>query len=74
MTLQYMRQKPIENIVGNVENTGKHNFLLFSLYFLPFQNPIEIIVCKINAFSNWPKILTLSQTSPCFYVSAVQFF
>ena len=48
-----------ENIVGKGENAGFPHFLLVPLCF---QNA---------SFSMW---LTLSQTSPCFYVSSVQVF
>ena len=83
MTLGKM---PFENIVGKRENAGNQHFLLFPQYFKPFSNQISIFLVtfvltfaiafnleqsKIVLFG---KELTLFQTSPGFYVSAVQDF
>ena len=75
------------NFVGKGENAGNQHFLLFPQCFQPYQRQkssfklstfilssvyaLNLDQSKILSFGIW---LTLSQTSPGFYVSAVQVF
>ena len=78
-------KKHFENIVGKGENAGNQHFLLFPQCFLPFSKQISIFqshfFCCLRMLSIWTGLtfcrlveLSLSQTSPDFYVSAVQVF
>ena len=57
--LMTLKQRAFENMVVKGENVSNQRF--------PFSHHV-FILSKANI------ILTLSQTSPCFYVSAVQVF
>ena len=77
---------PFENIVGKGEIAGNRQFLLFSQCFLPFPEQVQVFhshlfLSSANAFNlnqskilSFGKELTLFQTSPGFYVSAVLVF
>ena len=58
--LTSLKKRAFENIVRKGENAGNQHFLLYPHVFYPIKD-------KNYHFSN----LTLSQTSPGFYVSAV---
>ena len=58
----------VENIVGKGENVGYQHFLLFPQHFQE-ASLSEVIKTQFHF-----KDITLSQTSPGFYVSAVQVF
>ena len=64
LTVLWTRRKKC----GKGENTNNQHFLHFSQYLLPFYNESQCLR-HIYFF-----VLTLSKTSPCFYVSAVQVF
>ena len=84
--LTTLGKKPLENIVGKGEKAGNQHFLLFPQCFLPFPKQNVIFGFMFNLSSTKAfnlnqseillcgKELTLSQTSPGFYVSAVQVF
>ena len=63
--LMTVRKKPLENIVGKVENAGNQHFLLFPRCFLPFQCQISIVCshlfCRLQMLSIWscPKMCRL---------------
>ena len=83
MLLMAPTEKPFENIEGKGENAGNQHFLLFPQCFLPLLKQIPIFqphsTCCLQVFSIWNSLknllcgkdLTLSRTSPGFYVSVV---
>ena len=83
--LTHWRKRPFENIVGKKENAGNQHFLLFPR-FLPLSKQISIfqphLFCRLQMLSIWTSLqfchlvknLTLSQTSPVFYMSRIQVF
>ena len=77
------RERKFASNVEKGENAGNQYFLLFPQCFLSFQNQIKIcilihlVICRSFHFGqikNFVIWLTLSQTSPGFYVSALQVF
>ena len=64
-----------ENIVGKGENAINQHFVLFKQCF-PRVAYSKLL--NSDSFGTWASTeifnLTLSQTSPCFYVSAVEVF
>ena len=78
--LTALKKEPFENTMGKGENAGnfptfptlpKTNNNFSITYTLPFVNTFTLNQFKILSFG---KGLTLSQTNPGFYVSAVQVF
>ena len=71
-TFMTLRKETFENILGKGENAGNQHFLHFPKCFQPY--PTQISVFHPHLFCLLQMLLTLSQTSPGFYVSAVQVF
>ena len=79
--LSTLKEKVLENIVRKGENVGNQHFLLSPQCFLPetnFNDSVAFILASANAFNldyskllSFDKELSLSQTSPGFYISAV---
>ena len=69
LSLKTLKEKAYENIVGKGENTSNQQFLLFSQCLLAYHR--QVLPFKPN--SNY-LLQTLPQTSPGFYVSAVEVF
>ena len=86
LVLTTMREKAFENIVGKGENAGYLHVLLVLQCFLSFRRQIprfqQQIIRRLQnlsfstrqTFLSFGGELTLSQTSPGFYVSVVQVF
>ena len=74
-----VENKVFKNIVGKGENASNHYFLLlFPTVFYSVKTKschIEFVIYRMLStltLWNFVRSLTLSQTSPCFYMSAVQ--
>ena len=78
-----LRKYAFKNIERTGENASNQLFLFFPQSFLPFPKQISSanshLFCRLKCFQlskflSFGKGLTLSQTSPGFYLSALEVF
>ena len=66
-TIQTLKQRASENIVGKGENAGNQHFLLFPNCFLPYQRQKSLfkqdLICRLQMLSFWsgPKFCILGK-------------